>query len=131
MILLSNLYVLMARPRKMWPYYALLLASLLVNTCVPMDYFLSLPGASRVIASCAIVFVPVFFAGVIFAAAFRDSRQPDVDFGSNIGGVILGGLSEYFSLVVGFKNLLFIAIAFYILSAILRPKARVIPRPAT
>jgi SAM-dependent methyltransferase len=124
MILLSNLYVLLVRPRKMWPYYALLLASLLVNTYVPMDYFLSLPGASRVIASCAIIFVPIFFAGVIFAAAFRDSRQPDVDFGSNIGGVILGGLSEYFSLVVGLQHLLFIAVAFYILSAILRPQSR-------
>ncbi len=82
------------------------------------------------IVSCAVVFVPIFFAGVIFAAAFRDSRQPDVDFGSNIGGVILGGLSEYFSLVVGFNNLLFIAIAYYLLSALLRPRARAIPAPA-
>jgi hypothetical protein len=130
MILLSNLYVLLVRPRKMWPYYALLLISLLVNTYVPMEYFLSLPEASRVIASCAIIFVPIFFAGVIFAAAFRDSRQPDVDFGSNVGGVILGGLSEYFSLILGFKNLLFIAVAFYILSAILRPQVRSIPAPA-
>jgi spermidine synthase len=127
MVLLSNLYVLIARPRRMGPYYALLIASLLVNTLVPMEYFLSLPGASRVIVSCAIIFVPIFFAGVIFAAAFRDSRQPDVDFGSNIGGVILGGLSEYFSLMVGFKYLLFIAIAFYLLSALLRPRAQAVP----
>ena len=131
MILLSNLFVLLVRPRQMWSYYALLIASLLVNTYVPMDFFLSLPGASRVIASCAIIFVPIFFAGVIFAAAFRDSRQPDVDFGSNIGGVILGGLSEYFSLIVGFKHLLFIAVAFYILSAVLRPKALPIRATAT
>ena len=61
-------------------------------------------------ASCAVVFLPVFFAGVIFATAFRDEPQPDVDFGSNIGGVILGGLSEYLSLVVGFNHLLWIAI---------------------
>lgn len=129
MILLSNLSVLMAQPQKMWPYYALLVGSLLVNTVVPMDYFLSLPGVSRVIVSCAVIFVPIFFAGVIFATAFRDSRQPDVDFGSNIGGVILGGLSEYFSLIVGFKNLLYIAIAFYLLSAILRPPGRAITVP--
>jgi hypothetical protein len=31
MILLSNLYVLLARPVRMFPYYALLLAALLVN----------------------------------------------------------------------------------------------------
>ena len=69
-----------------------------------------------------VVFVPIFFAGVIFAAAFRDSRQPDVDFGSNIGGVILGGLSENLSLVVGFNHLLYLAIVYYLLSAVLRPK---------
>ena len=62
--------------------------------------------------------MPVFFAGVIFAATFRASRQPDVDFGSNIGGVILGGLSEYLSLVVGFNNLLYLAIVYYGLSAL-------------
>src|SRR5262245_28902876 len=106
MILLSNLYVLAVRPRRLWPYYALLIAALAVNSLVPMAWFLSLPGALKVVASCTLVFTPVFFAGVIFATSFRDSRQPDVDFGSNIGGIILGGLSEYFSVVVGFNHLL-------------------------
>src|SRR4029077_5971556 len=123
MILASNLYVLAARPRRLWPYYVLLLAALWVNSVVPMDDFLSLPGVSKVIASCAVVYLPVFFAGVIFATAFRSSRQPDIDFGSNIAGIILGGLSEYFSLIVGFNNLLWIAMGYYVLSALLRPKA--------
>ena len=68
------------------------------------------------------MFLPVFFAGVIFATAFRSSAQPDVDFGSNIGGIILGGLSEYLSLVLGFNHLLWIAIGFYLLAALLNPK---------
>jgi hypothetical protein len=127
MILLGNLYVIAFKPRRMWPYYALLIAALLVNAAVPMDDFLSLPGAAKVVASCAVVFVPVLFAGIIFTTAFRDSRTPDVDFGSNIGGVIVGGLSEYFSLMLGFNHLLFIAIAFYILSAVFRPRLRAIP----
>jgi len=33
------------------------------------------------------------------------------------GGVILGGLSENLSLVVGFNHLLFLAVAYYLLSA--------------
>ena len=82
-----------------------------------MDDFLALPGIEQVIASCAVVFLPVFFAGVIFATAFRSSTRPDVDFGSNIAGIILGGLSEYLSLVVGFNHLLWIAIGYYVLSA--------------
>ena len=69
-----------------------------------------------------VVFVPVFFAGVIFATTFRDSRQPDVDFGSNIAGIILGGLSEQLSLVLGFSHLLLVALAYYLLSLALRPR---------
>jgi spermidine synthase len=123
LILLSNLYVLAVRPRRLAPYYAMLFAALLVNAWVPMAWFLALPGGSRVVASCAVVYLPIVFAGVIFAATFRDSRRPDVDFGSNIGGVILGGLCENLSLVVGFNHLLLVALAFYALSAILRPRS--------
>jgi hypothetical protein len=122
MILLSNCYVLLVRPNRLWPYYTLLLAALLLNSVIPMDDFLALPGMSKVVASCAVVFMPVFFAGVIFATTFRSSIQPDVDFGSNIAGIILGGLSENLSLVLGFNHLLWLAISYYLLSALLRPK---------
>jgi SAM-dependent methyltransferase len=119
MILLANLYVLGRRPQRFLPYYVLLFAALGINSLVPLARYLALPGASRVVVSCLVVFIPVFFAGVIFATAFRASTQPDVDFGSNIGGIILGGLSEYASLVLGFNHLLWVAIAYYALSAVL------------
>jgi len=120
MILLSNLFVHTVRPPRLRPYYVLLIAALVIGVLVPMNAFLALPGLTKVLASCAITFVPIFFAGVIFATAFRDSRQPDLDFGSNIAGVILGGLCEFFSLALGFNNLLVLAMAFYLLSAVLR-----------
>ncbi len=123
MILCANLYVLAAKPRTLLPYYALLLAALLVNALVPMSVFLSLSPVARVVASCLVVFVPVFFAGVVFTSAFRDSRQPDVDLGSNVAGIILGGLSEQLSLVVGFNYLLLVAAGYYLLSLVLRPRA--------
>jgi SAM-dependent methyltransferase len=120
MVLLSNLYVLAMRPRRLQPYYALLLAALLFDSVIPMDEFLALPGVSKVVVSCAVVFLPVFFAGVIFATTFRSSERPDVDFSSNIAGIILGGLSENLSLVFGFNHLLWVAMGYYVLSAILR-----------
>jgi Spermine/spermidine synthase domain len=120
MILGSNLYVLAFKPRKLLAYYALLSAALLLNILVPMSKFLALPGWGKVAVSCAVIFVPIFFAGIIFATSFRDSSQPDVDFGSNIAGAILGGLAENLSLVVGFNYLLVIALVFYLLSALLR-----------
>ncbi len=122
MILLSNLYVLAMKPRVLWPYYLFLTAALLVNAVFPMSYYLNLPGTAKVVASCAVVFVPIFFAGAIFATTFGKSQHPDVDFGSNIAGVILGGLTENFSLMMGFDHLLLIAIVFYFFSAILGPR---------
>jgi hypothetical protein len=64
---------------------------------------------------------PMYFAGVIFARSFRDSANPDQAFGANIAGSVVGGLSESFSTLLGFRYLLILAMAFYALSA-LRPK---------
>ena len=123
MVLLANLTVQFLRPQRLWLCYAALAAALLVNLCVPLSTFLALgAGGARTTLACAIVFVPVYFAGIIFSTAFRDSTQPDVDFGSNIAGIILGGLSEYFSLVVGFRGLLLIALGYYALSLLLKPR---------
>ena len=124
MILLANLYVSVVRPVRLAPYYVMLLTALAINAAVPMDVFLGLPDPAKVVASCALVYLPVFFAGVIFATAFRSSTRPDVNFGSNIGGIILGGLSEYLSLIVGFNHLLWIAVAYYLLSWLLGARRR-------
>ena len=120
MILLANLFVILFKPKNLIPYYALLILALLVNTFVPMDKFLALAGIARIIVSCCVIFIPIFFAGVIFAASFRDSTQPDVDMGGNIAGVILGGLSENLSMIVGFNYLLGLAIVFYLLSWVIK-----------
>lgn len=127
MALASNLTVHAFKPRRLWPFYAALALGLVVNLVVPLDQFLAFGNAWRAPISCAFVFVPIYFAGIIFASAFRDSRQPDVDFGSNVGGIILGGLSEYFSLVVGFKYLLLIAGGYYLLSYVLKPRTAPLP----
>ncbi|PYQ88300.1 MAG: hypothetical protein DMG03_04180 [Acidobacteria bacterium] len=122
MILCSNVFVLLVRPERVWPPYVLLLASLAVAAVVPMNTFLDLPGAVRVAVSSAIVFVPVFFAGIVFATAFRASAAPDTDFASNIAGAMFGGLAESLSLVIGFNLLLAVAGVFYLLSA-MQPRA--------
>ncbi len=129
MILLSNLFVIAFKPRSLVPFYCLLVMALLANAYIPMNLFLDLPGASKILASSTMVFLPVFFAGIIFATAFRDSVRPDVDFGSNIGGVILGALSENASLLVGFNHLLLLASAYYIFAMLLelRPSTAVAP----
>ena len=119
MILCSNLFVLAVKPARVWPYYLLLALALGVGIVIPMGSFLGLPEWQRVVASCAVVFLPIFFAGIVFATAFRDSASPDIDFGSNIAGAVLGGLSEALSLMIGFNSLLVLALTFYVVSAVL------------
>ncbi len=130
MILLANLFVITFKPRNLWPWYGLLGVSLLIGAFIKMDSFLTYSEMPRIILSCSIFFIPVFFAGVIFAASFRDSRRPDVDFGSNIAGIILGGLSEQLSLMIGFSYLLLVAMGFYFLSAIFKPRPKAIEQSA-
>lgn len=122
MIACANFLVLRRPPRDLLPYYALLILALLVNAAVPMSAFLSLAPGLRTVASCLVVFLPVFFAGIVFASAFRASERPDVDFGSNVAGIILGGLSEQLSLVLGFNLLLLVAVLYYAASWLLRPR---------
>lgn len=124
MILAANLFVLAFKPDKLLGWYIALIAALVVNAVVPMSWFLEFEPLTRTLLSCGVVFVPVFFAAVIFATSFRDSTQPDVDIGSNIAGVIVGGLSEYLSMVLGFKLLLVVAIVYYLLSALFRRSMR-------
>ena len=120
MILLANLFVLTVKPQKLTGWYIALVAALVVNAVVPMNWFLEFDPLVRTLLSCGVVFVPIFFAAVIFAVSFRESTQPDVDIASNIAGVIVGGLSEYLSMVVGFKLLVVGAIGYYLLSAVFR-----------
>jgi spermidine synthase len=121
-VLASNVFVLKVKPTRLWMYYALLFATLAADTLVPVSTFLSLPGSQKVIASCLVIFVPIFFAGVVFAMVFQRSDQPNVDFGSNVAGAMLGGLAESLSLVIGFNDVLMVALAFYALSVVLRPQ---------
>jgi hypothetical protein len=117
MILLANLWTFASQPTRLWPYYTGLLISLALNVIVPLDAFLGMNRGIQVLGSCLLVFVPIFFAGVIFAASFKKTAHPDRAFGMNIAGAMVGGLAEYGSMALGFKYVVLIAIVFYALSA--------------
>jgi SAM-dependent methyltransferase len=123
MILLANLYVLKVPNLRLPLHYGGLLLFLVITVAIPLDTFLNGGVAWRYVVPCVLTLGPMFFAGVIFARTFRDARDPDRAFGSNIAGSVLGGLSESFSTVLGFRHLLLLALAFYILS-IWTPGAR-------
>lgn len=118
MILLANRWTLRFQPQRLWPYYVGLLITLGLNTVVPLDFFLGMNRGVQVFGSCLLVFSPILFAGVIFAASFKRTTEPDRAFGANIAGAMVGGLAEYSSMLLGFQYVVLGAILFYALSAI-------------
>jgi len=122
MILLGNFFVLHYKPGSLKPYYAALFAALLANILVETHFFLKMTWGIRLALSSLFVFLPIFFASIIFAVSFAKSKNPHRDFGSNIAGVVLGALLENLSLAVGYHMLFAVVICFYILSAVVMPK---------
>lgn len=122
MIFLANLFVMKRPPRGSLPVYALLFASLLFNYFLPLEAFLGKSWLFENVLSSLVLFAPIAFAAVIFANSFRRSRRPALDLGSNLLGVIAGGLAEYASLALGYNALLLLAIGMYAVSFIAIPQ---------
>jgi hypothetical protein len=116
LILIANLYVLKIPSVRLSTHYVALFVVLAATILVPFDTFLSGGIIWRYVIPCVLALGPMFFAGVIFARSFRDEAYPDSAFGSNIAGSVVGGLSESFSTVLGFRYLLILAICYYLLS---------------
>jgi SAM-dependent methyltransferase len=119
MILAANALVLRLKPHKELPYYVFLFATLALNAVIPLNYFLSMSHLVGGICSGLLVFSPVLFAGIIFSASFKDTREPEIALGANIAGAMAGGLAEYSSTLLGFQYLVLVTIGFYFLSLVL------------
>ena len=118
MILLANLWTFRIKTARLWPYYAGLFISLALNVMISLDSFLGMNRVIQVLGASLLVFVPICFAGVIFAGSFRRTAQPDRAFGINVAGAMVGGLAEYGSMALGFRYVVLIALLFYALSAL-------------
>jgi hypothetical protein len=101
--------------------YGLLVAALVAAYLIPQDAFLSIDFLPLRYALASIVaFLPVFLANLVFAGSFKGTGpSADVAFASNLIGIMLGGMLEYTSLLIGYRHLLLIVIGFYVLSALL------------
>lgn len=116
LILLANWFVAGVRPQRVWPAYVALLASLMAGYLVPVERLLPLGRIGAGLASAGLLCLPLFFAGVIFATSLLRCRSLPSAFASNLLGAILGGLCEYASMVVGFRNLYLVGMGIYVLS---------------
>jgi hypothetical protein len=70
--------------------------------------------ALRAFAAVFVFLGPVYFAACIFATLIKEEKNFYQAYGSNVLGAVVGGVCEYFSLLLGFKMLLIIVLAFYL-----------------
>jgi VanZ family protein len=66
-------------------------------------------------AAAGIIFLaPVYFAGLLFATLIENEQSFYQAYASNVLGAMVGGACEYLSLVLGFKVLVLVTLAFYV-----------------
>ena len=115
-ILVANLWMhRLATVNPHW-VYALLAAAILINFFFPVHVLLRTGLVVRLFAAMVLMAAPIFFAALIFASSYKRTPDPDLAFASNLVGAVIGGLLEYASLVIGFRNLLLIGLGVYALS---------------
>jgi len=98
---------------------AVLLALIAINYAVPVGRIAFGSRAAESIFYGALVFSPVFCAGLLFSSSFRESSSAATDFGANLLGAIVGGVGEYVSLVAGYRFLLLLVAVCYVAAVLI------------
>jgi SAM-dependent methyltransferase len=104
--------------RQRWPIALPLIGLILLNYWLPVG---RVAFDSRLLTSLfygALVFSPVFFAGLLFSRSFRESSSAAADFGANLLGAMVGGVGEYLSLMAGYRFLLIVVVGCYLLAVL-------------
>lgn len=122
--LLANLAVHLFSIRAVKIPYALLFLTIAGLYFMPLDAFMAFSWWARLGVSAMLIGAPLFFAAIIFAVSFARSARMNTDFGSNIIGAVVGGMSEYLSMALGFKALYIIALAAYFIASLTHGRGR-------
>lgn len=112
-VLLAVIVSKRVRVRSLSLLYGLLALSLLVNWAIPKHELLDLAFLPRAVVAVALAFTPIFLANMVFSQRFRDTVDSTTAFAANLIGAMVGGVLEYLALVLGYRNLLFVAALAY------------------
>ena len=93
--------------------YLCLLATLAAAWFVPTNRLLSLPFVPRLLAAIALGFAPVFLGNLVFAERFRATTVSTLAFAANLLGAMIGGVLEYASLLLGYRDLVAVVALLY------------------
>src|SRR6478672_6428187 len=105
--------------------YVVLFGGLLLAWLVPATWVLSLPVVPRLVVAVLLAFIPIMAANVIFAKRFDSTADPTTAFGTNLLGAMVGGCLEYVALSTGYRSLLVICAALYLMAYLCTPRGDV------
>jgi hypothetical protein len=91
---------------------------------LPVSTLLVDPPWLRYVLAGGLAFAPVFFANLVFAYSFRDTRTADMAFASNLLGAVIGGAIEYVALITGYGVLLVLVAGLYVAAWLLATRFR-------
>jgi hypothetical protein len=118
MALAANFVVSRVEVTRPWAVGGLLAALLAVNYLIPVGRVGFESRAAESLFYAVLMFSPIVCAGLLFGSAIKRSTSLARDYGTNLLGAMVGGVSEYLSLLTGFRWLLF-AIALCYIGALL------------
>jgi spermidine synthase len=93
--------------------YLALAASLVVAWSIKPESLLALDFPLRFGIAASLAFAPIFLANLVFAQRFRDVGSSTTAFAANLLGAMVGGVLEYSSLILGYRNLLILVAVLY------------------
>jgi SAM-dependent methyltransferase len=114
MALVANYVVTKVEVRRPWFVGLALVGLLALNFVIPVG---AIGFESRAVESvfyAVLMFSPILCAGLLFGSAIKRSTSVSRDYGTNLLGAMVGGVSEYLSLVTGFRTLLLLIALCYV-----------------
>ncbi len=94
--------------------WMLLMGAICVTALVPVRQVL--PWGNIAVSGAVllvVLFLPVGIANILFADIYSDSERPDIEFGSNILGLVCGACLEYGAIIIGISALSWVALGLY------------------
>ena len=107
LVLAANWTAVIIRSPKLIPAaFALVFVACAAVLAYPLGNLLQVEwAAARFVFAILLIFLPIFFANLVFSVIFRHRAEPEKFFGWNLLGGTLGGAAEYLSLATGYHAL--------------------------
>lgn len=96
--------------------YILIFATLLGLYFTPIGIFSGLGWTAKIAVSILLISLPIFFSSFVFGISYSKTIHMDTDLGSNIFGAVVGGMSEYISMAIGFNALYILSFLAYLVA---------------